>query len=140
MSMKVIKSGVKITLYGHTYLVDVVLGMYANSLRPSVILVDSAKNTEAFGEVVAIASTNAPQEFMIGMPEDHFAAKTYSENEGLWEQLEPLLSDETNSPLFLRTSWKLTLGFIFSPVYSLGPEASNTFLQLKESMVNVPKL
>lgn len=128
MSMKVIKKDVEITLRGHTYLCDIVLGVYVNGKRPAITLVEAASNQSALGEVIAIASTNAPPEYLYNMPQHYFAGKNYSENEGLWPQLEPLCFEDTPAPLFLRTSKRLTLGLCVGvPVYDLGPDVAEIF-------------
>lgn len=134
MSMKVIKKDVSVTLHGTTFLCDLVLGVYANNKRPAIILVDASSLPNSLGETVAIASTNAPGEYLTGMPQSYFAGKNYLENKGLWEQLEPLFWEETNAPLFLRTSKRLTLGHAIVPVYDLGPDVEPIFSSLLESL------
>ena len=126
--MKVLKSNVPITLGGITYPCDIILGLYASTKQPAIILVDTAANRESFGETVTVASVAVDPSYLTGMPNTYFAGKNWSENEGLWEQLEPLCYGDTPAPLFLRTSKRLTLGFCVGvPVYDLGPDAAEVF-------------
>ena len=130
MSMKVIKKDVEITLHNHTYKCDIILGLYVYGKRPAIILVDASSLSNSLGEVVCYASTNAPPEYLTGMPQTYFAAKDYGENEGLWDQLETLTWEDTNTPLFLCTSKRLTLGLVRVKVYDLGPDAADVFQTL----------
>ena len=54
--MKVLKSNVPITLDGITYPCDIILGLYASTKQPAIILVDTVANPEAFGETVTVAA------------------------------------------------------------------------------------
>ena len=126
--MKVLKSNVPITRGDHTYHCDIILSVYPLTNQPAIILVDTAANPEAFGETVTVASVSVDPAFLTGMPNTYFAGKNWSENEGLWEQLELLCYGDTPAPLFLRTSKRLTLGFCVGvPVYDLGPDVAEIF-------------
>ena len=134
--MKVLKSNVPITLGKYTYHCDIILGLYAQTGQPAIILVDTAEKACSMGETVAIASTSVDPAFLTGMPNSYFAGKNWSENEGLWEQLEPLCFGDTPAPLFLKTSKRLTLGHVVGvPVYDLGPDANEIF----QSFFNSPE-
>lgn len=134
MSMKVIKKDVQVHLHGLTFTCDIVLGVYVNGKRPAITLVEAASIPNGFGEVVAVASTNAPPEYLTGMPQHYFAGKDYAENEGLWDQLESLTEDDGASPLFMRTSKRLTLGHVRVSIYALGPAIQGLFEELLEEI------
>lgn len=132
--MKVLAKGIPLTLAGRKYVVDILIGMYATSHRPSIILVASRPDTLAGdlaweGEPIAIASTNAPAEYIQHLSPAHFTMKNYSENEGLWEQLLPLV-DEDGFPLFHETRYAITLGFATCRIGFLGVLASELFQDL----------
>ena len=141
--MKPLARNIPITLYSQPYEVDILLGMYATSKRPAIILADSRPSTlpgeKAWeGFPVAIASTCAPEEYIQHLTAPHFPAKNWSENEGLWEQLLPLL-DEDGNPLFLPTRHALTLGFYRSPIILLGEFARDLFSELIDETLSPSK-
>lgn len=129
--MKTLIKNIIITLHNHEYECDILLGMYASSSRPSIILVD-AKDS-GLSEVISIATTNAPEEYYTGMSPFAFTCKTWTENLGLWDQLISLTAHD-GTPLFLPTGQAFTLGFTRAQVLQLGPFAKLLFLDLKEEL------
>jgi hypothetical protein len=136
--MKTLARNIPLTMYGRSYLCDIILGLYTLTKRPAIMLVasrpDSLGGELAWdGTPIATASTNAPEEYIQHLTPPHFTAKTYSENEGLWEQLLPLL-DEDGFPLFVQTRYKITLGFATAPIMLLGPNASMSLFDLRDEL------
>lgn len=132
--MKVIARKIPLTLAGTTHTCNILVGLYAVGSRPAVILVatrpDDYPGSLAWeGAPLAIASSVCPPEYIQHLSPAHFPAKTWTENEGLWDQL-LLLTDEDNFPLFLQTRHKVTLGFSTAPIMLLGPNAAEAFDQL----------
>jgi hypothetical protein len=132
--MKVLAKGIPLILSSRKYLADILIGMYASSHRPSIILVASRPDTLAGelaweGEPIAIASANAPAEYIQHLSIAHFTMKNYSENEGLWEQLLPLV-DEDGFHLFHTTRHAITLGFTTCRIGLLGVLATELFQDL----------
>lgn len=129
--MKTIARSIPLTLFGRQYEADLLLGLYATTKRPAIILVDSRPATLAGeraweGAPIAIASSNAPEEYIQHLSHLHFPAKDWSENEGLWEQL-TLLTDDDGFPLFARTRHAITLGFCKAIIFKLGPHAATLY-------------
>ena len=129
--MKTIAKNIPIKLLGVQYIADIILGMYGDSKRPAIILVDSRpddyQGERAWdGAPLLKASTNAPKEYLYGFSPAHFTAKTYAENEGLWPQLLHL-EDSDGLPLFLTTKHAVTLGFSRAPIFILGPTPAEIF-------------
>lgn len=133
MSYQIIKTDVSITLHGHTYLCDLVLGQYASNFRPAILLVDASSIPDSLGEMVATASINAPAEYLYNIPNHHFPVKVWSENAGLWEQLLSL-TDDKDRPLFHSTNKALTLNFVRAPVVELGVHPLSLFNQLSKEV------
>lgn len=136
--MKTLAKKVPIQLFGTAYTCDVLLGMYENGLRPSIILVTSPEegnDNATMSEPFAIASTNPPPEYIQHLPANCFAGKTYSENQGIWEQLLTLTDENESLPLFAATKWKITLGFVTAPIYQLGPHATELYEQLRAELL-----
>ena len=128
--MKTIRKGVYITLHGKTYLCDIAVTLYRSNLRPCIVLLDGLS---PFGEEIARATANVPDELMAGQPAHRFAAKTWSENEGLWEQLEEVCIYCTMIPLFEKTALLLPLSkWVQAKVYDFSPEAVSSFNELHE--------
>jgi hypothetical protein len=139
---KLLARNVPLTLAGRQYTCDILLGMYVSTLRPSILLADSRPESLAgdiawLGEPIAIASSNAPVEYLQHLPQTCFAAKTWTENEGLWEQLLELADEHATLPLFIKTKWAVTLGFAKAPIIQLGHHAEELFHELRnEAMVS----
>ena len=132
--MKVLARNIPITLSGRKYICDILLGLYASTSRPAIMLAESrpeSMSPQAIwdGSPIAVASTNAPEEYITHLSKPHFTAKDWSENEGLWEQLMDLL-DEDGFPLFVRTRCAITLGFCKACIFLLGPNACEAFKEL----------
>jgi len=132
---KTVLKGVDITLFDTTYHCDVAIGLYPETLRPAVLLVTSPVFLEEhdpiqYSEIIAKASVCVPEEYMQHTPGAHFAAKVWSENEGLWEQLEKL-KDVDEEPLFTNSGQACTLGFVRAPFYRLSPSLYKVFLEIK---------
>jgi hypothetical protein len=137
--MKVIASNIPIHLHGQNYTCDLVLGIYASTRRPALTLVSAL--VQDFGEAIAVVTTNAPDEYLTSLPLPIFCVKTWSENEGLWEQLVSLETDLDNLPLFSRavnirtgTPLSITLGFARSPLYDLRHTALRAFYTLSKEL------
>lgn len=129
--MKTIAKNVPLKLLGVQYFADIILGMYAESKRPAILLVDSRPDDlpgeRAWeGAPIAKASTNAPKEYLYGFSPAHFTAKTYAENADLWPQLLHL-EDSDGLPLFIPTKHAVTLGFAKAPIFILGPTPAEIF-------------
>ena len=121
-TVKTLAKNVPLDLGPRKYVVDILLGIYTSSKRPAIILVDSPSSPSAIlvdSSPVAVATAPAPAEYLQHLSPYFFSAKTWSENEGLWEVLS-LLVDEDENPLFIPTRHKVTLGFAISPIYALG--------------------
>lgn len=121
--MKELASNIPITLFGRQYDCTILLAMYAEGGRPAISLF--SKSPEGFLEPFRLATLNAP-DFLYGMPPTYTIAKTYSENEGLWEQLFSL-KDSLGKPLFVKTGVKVTCGFAVCPVIELGPHSTTVW-------------
>ena len=119
--MKVLAQNVEIKLYTDTYLCDILLGLYSNTKRPAILLVE--------GNSTAIASANAPAEYLQHLSSSHFTMQNHAENAGLWEQLLPL-TDEDGFPLFHATPHVITLDFVTCRIGCLGVLASELFSDL----------
>lgn len=123
--MKTLARNIPIILANTPYTCDLLLGLYANTGRAALLLCDSrpgdypAERAWA-GEPVAVASTNAPPEYLQHLDHSFTAIKTWSENEGILPQLLALQTD-FETPLFLPTPHKITLGFCTAPIIQLGP-------------------
>lgn len=122
--MKIVARNVPLTLVGTPYTCDILLGLYANTERAAILLCDSRPedypgDRSWAGEPVAVASTNAPAEYLQHLDHSHTAIKDWSENEGILPQLLSL-TDENSSPLFYLTPHKITLGFCTAPIIQLG--------------------
>lgn len=138
--MKVLAQNVEIKLYTDTYLCDILLGLYSNTKRPAILLVEACPSTLPGGPIwggnstaivspTAIASTNAPAEYLQHLSSSHFTMKNHAENAGLWEQLLPL-TDEDGFPLFHATQHVITLDFVTCRIGCLGVLASELFSDL----------
>ncbi len=141
--MKTLARNIPITLHSQPYVVDILLGMYATSKRPAVILPSSRPSDRPGeraweGSPVAIASTCAPEEYIQHLTAPHFPAKNWAENEGLWEQLLPLL-DAEGSQLFLPTRHAITLGYCRSQIILLGSSAQDLFAELLDESLSPSK-
>lgn len=131
--MKTIRKGITITLHGKTYLCDLAVTLYRSNLRPCIILLDGLS---PYGEELCRATANVPDEFLAGQPPSRFAAKTWSENEGLWEQLEEVCFQGTMTPLFQKCANLLPISkFVRAQVYDFAPEARGAFHELHEKAV-----
>jgi hypothetical protein len=131
LKMKTLAEKIVLNLAGQTYVCDILLAAYHMGKRPSILLCESRPSDLPaerawFGEPIAVASTNAPPGYLQHLPLHFFTAKNYSENEGLWEQLE-LLRDEHDDLLFPPTPHMVTLGFTRCRIYSLSPWAISLF-------------
>lgn len=124
LSMKTLKSSVPITLHNLTYTCDILLSMYVCNRSPAIILRGS-EGSAYEGESITTASVNLKD----SLPPSMFAAKTWSENEGLWSQLLPL-KDEKGLPLFIPTSHSVPCGFTTAHLVYLGPTAVEAFTTL----------
>lgn len=136
--MKTLAEKIVLTLSGQTYVCDIILAAYHTTKRPSILLSESRPSElpaerSWLGEPIAVASTNAPAEYLQHLPRHYFCAKNWTENEGLWEQLE-LVLDKNDDQLFLPTRHQITLGFARSRIYSLSPWAISLFEDLLESL------
>jgi hypothetical protein len=128
--MKTLRKGVSLTLHKKTYLCDIALTLYRSNHRPCIILLDALS---PYGEELVRATANVPDELMAGLPPSRFAAKTWGENEGLWDQLEELCIQGTMTPMFQRCSTRLAISpFVHANVWDLAPELKNTFNELYE--------
>lgn len=128
--MKTIRKGISITLQGKTYLCDLAVTLYRSNLRPCVVLLDGIS---PYGEELTRATANVPEEFMVGQPAHRFAAKTWSENEGLWPQLEEVCIQGTMTPLFEKCATLLPISkYVQAQVYGFSPEARVAFNELHE--------
>ena len=127
-----LKSDLTITLSNQTWECDLHLGMYANSTRPCLVLIDKTS-----GEPVAKATVNPPPGYLIGFQSECFCWKDWSENEGLQAQLQNLVGGD-GLPLFLPvkrkdgTTFALTLGHCKSQVYALNGVAFNEYMILRK--------
>lgn len=128
--MKTIRKGISITLHGKTYLCDLAVTLYRSNLRPCLVLLDGLS---PYGEEITRATANVPDEFMAGQPAHRFTAKTWSENEGLWEQLEEVCIQGTMTPLFEKSAVLLPISkWVQAKVYGFSPEAREAFSLLHE--------
>lgn len=128
-----LKSDLTITLSGREYQCDLHLGMYANSTRPCLVLIDNVS-----GEPVAKATCNPPPGYLMGFQSECFCWKDWSENEGLQAQLQTLTGGD-GLPLFLPvkrkdgTTFAITLGLCKSQVYALNGVAFNEYMILRKN-------
>lgn len=123
--MLTIKRDVPLILASRPYLCDIILTAYANG-APAILIV-GAESSPLAGEHLTKATTNQESP----LPPSMFAAKTWSENEGLWSQLLPL-KGEDGLPLFIPTPHSVPCGFTTAHLVYLGPslvEAFTTLLQ-----------
>lgn len=128
--MKTIRKGVGLILQGKLYLTDIAVTLYRSNLRPCIIILDGLSPD---GEELCRATANVPDEFLAGQLPDRFAAKTWSENEGLWEQLEELCIQGTMTPLFQKCPTILPIsGYVKAKVYGFSLEARWAFNELHE--------
>lgn len=128
--MKTIRKGVAITLREKVYLCDIAVMLYRSNLRPCIVLLDSLS---PYGEEITRATANIPNEFLVGQPPSRFAAKTWSENEGLWEQLEELCVYGTRTPLFEKCAGLAPISpYVQARIYDFSPEAKGVFNELYE--------
>lgn len=125
--MLTIKRDVPLILVSHPYLCDIILTTYASG-TPAILIVGAASSPLA-GELINKATTN-PE---ITLPPSMFAAKTWSENEGLWSQLFPL-TDEDGLPLFIRTNVTTPCGFTTARLCYLGPSLVEAFSNITQQM------
>jgi len=126
---EILMRNIRITLAGREWPCDLAIGLYPTTLRPAIFLMSAPvfdKETDEpelfYSERIATASTNAPEEYIAHLPKNHFTAKNYSENAGLWEQLSEL-RDENGELFFIHTHWRITLGFASADIYQLSPRA-----------------
>lgn len=136
--MKVLARNIPITLSGRKYVCDVILGIYRTTGRPSIMLAESrpeSMSPQAIwdGAPIAVASSNAPEEYIAHLTKPHFPAKDWAENEGLWQQLLNIL-DEDGFPLFVGTRWAITLGLCKAVIMLLGPNACSAFEDVQSEM------
>lgn len=128
------------TLSGVPYICDVLIGLYATSHRPCILLVDAKEFSSGWQESISTATTNPPPGFLEGYSFFCFAFKTWSENEGLLEQL-LALKGEDDLPFFVpvRTSngeadLKISLGFCKAPVFTLRGKALDLYTELLKEL------
>lgn len=137
--MKLIRKAVPLTLSGSRYTCDILLDLYQSNRRPAIFLCASRPNDLSpekiwSGTPIAIASVNPPEEYIQHLSATHFAAKNYSENAGLWEQLSQL-RDKDRNPLFTPTRWVITLGFANRVhIMDLGPQLRPLYEKLVEDL------
>lgn len=128
-----LKSDVTVTLSGQVWPCDLHLGMYANSTRPCLVLIDKMS-----GEPVTKATVNPPPGYLMGFQSECFCWKDWSENEGLQAQLQNLVGGD-GLPLFLPvrrkdgTTFAITLGQCKSQVYALNGVAFNEYMILRKN-------
>ena len=132
--MKTVLTSFPITLLDRTYICDLVLSLYLPSRRPCILLFENPlnapdENLAQHSDIVAHATTSAPAEFFTGMSPYAFAAKTWTENESLWEQLFELRS-ANGFPLFEPTGKAFTLGFCRAPVFLLAAHPAHLYNEL----------
>lgn len=132
---KTVIKGIDITLCGQPYHCDLAVGLYLETLRPAILLVTSPVFIEEhdpiqYSELLTKASTCVPEEYIQHLPEYCFAAKTWSENEGLWPQL-LRLRDENNMVLFEELGQACMMGFVKAPFYELSIPLYDAFLEVK---------
>lgn len=134
--MKKLVTGHTFTLRGVPYICDVLVGLYATSKRPCILLVDSKEFTEGWQGTVTTATANPPPGFLQGFQSESIPFKTWAENEGLLEQLLSL-KDEDGLTYFLparsrdgTSHLSITLGFCKAPVYSLRGKALELYREL----------
>ena len=131
--MSKLASDLTVTLSNQTWGCDLYLGMYANSTRPCLVLIDKMS-----GEPVAKATVNPPLGYLIGFQSECFCWKDWSENEGLQAQLQDLVGGD-GLPLFLPvrrkdgTTFAITLGQCKSQVYALNGVALNEYRLLRKN-------
>lgn len=133
--MTPLATNIPIKLFSDHYTCNMFLGLYTDSLQPAIVL-----RTDE-GEPFAKATVAVPEEYLMGFRAGTFAVKTWSENEGLWEQLSQLSGVDGN-PLFARTNYprtqtpaSITTGFVLSPLWELRGLALEAYQRaLKESL------
>lgn len=141
--MKTLLRNIPLELAGRKYVCDIILGLYQSTKRPAIMLAESRPSSMSpqaiwDGSPTAVASTNAPEEYIAHLTKAHFPAKTWTENEGLWEQL-LLLRDEDGFPLFVQTRYAITLGFCKAPIILLGPNACVDLVELQDEIESHPE-
>lgn len=134
--MRTIAKHVPVTMSGRKYLADVLLGVYASSLRPAIILASSRPDDLPddrvwSAEPLAVASVNPPPGQKLPSAYS-FPAKTWTENEDLWEHLSSLLVD--GKPFFQKENITLRFGFCEAPVYSIAPDFRHLFDLVRDSL------
>ena len=134
--MKTLARNVTLTLANTTYICDLLLGLYANTERAAIILCDSRPDDYPAeraweGSPVAVATTNAPPEYIQHLDHSHTVIMDWSENEGILPQLLALRTD-FDTPLFHLTPHKITLGFCRAPIIQLGPLALALHRELRK--------
>lgn len=132
---KTVLKGVDISLLGIDYHCDLAVGLYPETMRPAILLLTSPVFIEEhdpiqYSEIIAKASVCVPEEYIQHLPEYCFAAKVWSENEGLWEQLLSL-RDENNMWLFEDLGQACMMGFVKAPFYELSSPLYDAFLEVK---------
>lgn len=120
--MKIIARSVPVKLGGRTWVCDIILGAYMNSLRPAITLVESQDST-FMGEPVAVISTNVRPEYYTGMSFLAFSVKNWTENEGIEEQM-LTWKDEQGEQLFRDTGKAFTVGYASAPVYEIASSSA----------------
>ena len=126
-----LKTNYEISTFGGKYLVDVRLMTYKNG-RAALVLTDADSSGVDYGQTVAVLSSNPPEEFTLNYPPFIFGVKTWSENEGLWEQFkdlgdeigpfwEPVYARGTNQPVDVLS------GFVRIPLWKLANTARRLF-------------
>lgn len=141
--MKVLARNIPLTLSSRPYICDIILSLYQSTQRPAIMLVESRPSTMSpqaiwDGAPIAVASINAPEEYIQHLSKAHFPAKDWTENEGLWEQL-LLLTDEDGFPLFVRTHYAITLDFCKALIMLLGPNACIELADLQSEVLLHPE-
>lgn len=134
--MKTLATNVLFELSGQKYICDVLLGLYANTERAAILLVETRPidlpGEQAWaGEPIAVATSNCPPEYIQHLDHSYTVVKNWSENTGILPQL---LSIETTfeTPLFLLSPHKITLGFCTAPIIQLGPLALALLRELRK--------
>lgn len=138
--MKTLVKDFEVNVQGSTHQADLLLGLYASSFRPCLVLVEHPHAELAReAEILAVVTTNPPPGYLTGFPHASIAVKTWSENKGLWEQLSDL-ADSSGTPFFRRVEGKdgyhkkITLNFVVSPIYCLNGGALEAYQQLLDEM------
>jgi hypothetical protein len=128
--MKPLAIEIPIVLSGHHYSCDLILGLYADSARPALMLID-AEAGDDYGSAVAVVSLNPPVGYLTGFLANCFVWKDYSENEGVQAQLVDL-KDADGRALFKPfkrndQQAKITMGFEVCEIWQLEGQAALGF-------------